>query len=141
MRQKGLRILIIEDTPARQEALTRLCREHAWVLVHTAARAMTLLSAYRFDLIFLDYDLAGPEKGEAVAAFIPQSPNREARVIVHAMNANGAAKIRAILPEAEIVPFSNIVRNNATVKRFKEALRQGADIDWAFVFWGEQTLA
>ncbi len=63
-----LRIFIVEDTPARQEVLTRLCKDHAWVLVHSARRAISLVHAYEFDLIFLDYDLAGPGKGDAEAA-------------------------------------------------------------------------
>jgi hypothetical protein len=46
-----LRILIVEDTPERQQWLTGLYREHAWVLVHTAARAVRLVNAYDFDLI------------------------------------------------------------------------------------------
>ena len=54
----ALRILIVEDTPERQEVLTSLCKEHAWIMVHTAPRALKLLEAYDFDLIFLDYDLA-----------------------------------------------------------------------------------
>src|SRR5215472_15565563 len=62
-----LRILIVEDTPERQGWLTGLYREHAWVLVHTAARADRLLNAYDFDLISLDYNLAGPDNGAAVA--------------------------------------------------------------------------
>ena len=33
-----LRILIVEDTPTRQEVLTRLCTDHAWILAHTARR-------------------------------------------------------------------------------------------------------
>jgi hypothetical protein len=33
-----------------------------------------------------------------------------------------------------MVPFSKIIRDNATVKRLQESLRQGADIKWAFVF-------
>ena len=62
-----LRILIIEDTADRQELLQSLYREHAWVRVHTAARAICLLRAYDFDLISLDYNLAGQDTGEAVA--------------------------------------------------------------------------
>lgn len=58
-----LRILIVEDTRERHELLKSLFREHAWILVHTAARAITLVRAYNFDLISLDYDLAGREKG------------------------------------------------------------------------------
>jgi CheY-like chemotaxis protein len=129
-----LRILIVEDTPSRQEVMTRLCKDHAWVLVHTARRAVTLIHAYEFDLIFLDYDLAGPEKGDAVAAALAQPPSRETRVIVHAMNAAGAQKIQALLPQADLVPLSRMTKDNATFKRLKNQLAKGADIDWQSIF-------
>jgi CheY-like chemotaxis protein len=129
-----LRILIVEDTPARQEVLTRLCKDHAWVLVDTARRAVSLIHAYEFDSVFLDYDLAGPEKGDAVAAALAQSPNREAKVIVHAMNAIGAQKIQAFLPQADLVPLSKMKKDNVTFKRLRAQLAGGADIDWQSVF-------
>jgi CheY-like chemotaxis protein len=129
-----LRILIIEDTLDRQEVLTRLCKDHAWVLVHTARRAITLIHAYEFDLIFLDYDLAGPEKGDAVAAAIAHSPNLHSKVIVHAMNAAGAQKIQAILPQADLVPLSRMTKDNATFKRLRVQLARGVDIDWQSIF-------
>jgi CheY-like chemotaxis protein len=46
-----LRILIIEDTEERQKILTSLYRSHAWILVNTGHRAITLLKAYDFDII------------------------------------------------------------------------------------------
>ena len=133
-----LKILIVEDTPARQEVLKQLCKDHAWVLVHTAWRAITLIQAYEFDLIFLDYDLAGLEKGDAVAAALAQSPNREAKVIVHAMNAAGAQKIHALLPQADLVPLSKMTKDNTTFKRLRAQLASGADIDWQSIFQGEK---
>jgi hypothetical protein len=128
----------VEDTPARQEALTWLCKDHAWVLVHTARRAISLTQAYEFDLIFLDYDLAGPEKGDTVAAAIALSPNRKARVIVHAMNAAGAQKIQALLPQADLMPLSRMTKDNATFKRLRAQLARGVDIDWRSIFREEK---
>ncbi len=133
-----VRILIVEDTPARQEILTRLCKDHAWVLAHTAWRAITLIQAYDFNLIFLDYDLAGPEKGDVVAAALSASRHHNARIIVHTQNAPGAEKIKKLLPRADLVPFARLTRDNATCKRFREELRKGADIDWRLVFSGEE---
>jgi CheY-like chemotaxis protein len=129
-----LRILIVEDTPARQEVLAKLCKDHAWILAHTARRAVTLIQAYEFDLIFLDYDLSGPEKGDSVAAVIAQSLNREAKVIVHAMNFAGAQKIQALIPHADLLPLSRMTKDNATFKRFRAQLARGADIDWSSIF-------
>ena len=62
----ALRVLIVEDTPQRQEVLTALYRAHAWVLVHTGRRAQVLLEAYDFDLLSLDYNLRGDLTGEDV---------------------------------------------------------------------------
>jgi CheY-like chemotaxis protein len=134
----ALRILIVEDTQTRQEALIRLCKDHAWVLVHTGRRAITLIRAYEFDLIFLDYDLAGLEKGDTVAEALAHSPNRETKVIVHAMNAIGAKKIQALLPRADLVPFSRMTKDNATFKRFRDQLAKGVKIDWQSIFQGEK---
>jgi len=132
----ALRILIIEDSPERQEVLCRLCKDHAWVLVHTARRAIALLGAYDFDLILLDYDLASTEKGDRVAAFLAQSSNQTVKVIVHAQNSPGAKKIQAILPLADHVPFSKLIKSNATTKRLREELSRGPQINWDYVFTG-----
>ena len=69
-----MRILILEDTPERQEILKQLYRDHAWVLVHTAQRAIRLLEAFEFDLVSLDYDLAGEVQTSA------QGPGRGAGI-------------------------------------------------------------
>lgn len=127
------RVLIVEDSPDRQKLLTNLYRGHAWVLVNTAGRARTLLSAFTFDLISLDYDLAGGEKGDAVAESIAASSSAGALVIVHSMNAAGAGRIRAVLPEAVAVPISKMTRDNATSRRLQEQIGSGASIDWAAV--------
>lgn len=129
-----LKILIVEDSPERQKILCNLYREHAWVLVHTAARANRLLSAYDFDLVSLDYDLAGEEKGDRVADFLCRSRNSKCKVIIHAMNSQGAVKIRETLPNAEYVPISKMTKNNRIFKRIRQELSKGVNIDWGSVF-------
>ena len=69
-----------------------------------------------------------------MAAAIAQSPKREAKVIVHAMNAMGAQKIQALLPQAYLVPLSRITKDNATFKRLRIALANGPDVDWISLF-------
>ncbi len=125
-----LRVLIVEDDPGRQESLRSLFRDHAWILVHTAERAVRLLEAYEFDLVCLDYDLAGPRKGDAVAAALQGPRNARARVLVHSMSAVGAARIRSVLPRAHWVPFSRLVRTNEVFKRVRAALEEGVPEDW-----------
>jgi CheY-like chemotaxis protein len=132
--KKTLRVLIIEDTLERQEALQRLVKDHAWVLVHTASRAIRLLGSYEFDLIFLDFDLAGEERGDRVAAAISGSGNAKAKVIVHSMNDPGAKKIAGVLANVELVPFSKITKSNAVFRKLQQELQRGVDIDWSFVF-------
>lgn len=134
MESEVLKVLIVEDTPARQEILKNLYKDHAWVLAHTATRAIRLLKAYDFDLISLDYNLAGEKNGDAVASFIPQSRNARTKVIVHSMNKQGADSITKLLPHAEIVPVSKMTKSNATFKRLRQELRRGININWAFVF-------
>ena len=128
-----LRVLIVEDSADRQRILCSLFRDHAWVMVHTAARAIRLLRAYDFDLVSLDYDLAGPERGDKIAAAILQSRNATVNVLVHAMNTRGADRISQFLPRATLMPVSKIIRNNATFKRLRHELQCGSNIDWAFV--------
>ena len=138
MVKKILRILIVEDTPERQEILRSLFKDHAWVLVNTAKRAIRLLSVYDFDLIFLDFDLAGDKKGDEVASFISCSRNSKTKVIVHSMNPQGAAKISEFLPNAIHVPLSRMTKTNRVFKRLRQELSEGVDINWAFVFGGDR---
>jgi hypothetical protein len=98
------------------------------------------LEAYDFDLISLDYDLAGPAKGEEIAAIIPETRNGNARVLIHSMNDVGAKRIMELLPKAEFVPISKITRDNATFKRAREELWRGLDIDWGYIFSGRREI-
>lgn len=129
-----LRVLIVEDTPERQDILKNLVKDHAWFMINSAKRAIRLIKAFEFDVIFLDYDLDGIERGDSVAAAIRYSRNNKTKVIVHSMNSSGAELIGSILPHAEAVPLSKIIRNNSTSKRLRHELKHGTDIDWAFVF-------
>ena len=126
MVSKSHRVLIIEDTPDRQKILQNLYKDHAWILVHTADRAIRLLEAYVFDLISLDFNLAGPRSGDEVASFIARSANAKAKVIVHSTNAVGAKQIIDILPHAVHVPISKIVRDNKTLKGSDRSCQKGS---------------
>jgi CheY-like chemotaxis protein len=128
-----LRVLIVEDSPERQDILCKLFKHHAWMLVHTAERAITLVSAYDFDLISLDYDLATEGTGVDIAQAIIQSRNAETKVIIHSMNSVGAERIARILPTAVIVPISAMVRSNAVFTRLRAELSKGTPIDWSKV--------
>jgi DNA-binding response OmpR family regulator len=129
-----LKILIIEDTPERQKILKNLYKDHAWILVHTAERAVKLLSVFKFDLISLDYNLAGSRCGDEIAAFLPASINNCTKILVHSMNKQGADKIKEFLPHADFIPISKMIKTNIVFKKIRTELAKGTDIDWAFVF-------
>jgi CheY-like chemotaxis protein len=129
-----LKVLIVENTPERQTTLKHLFKDHAWVLVNTAKRAKMLLGAFDFDLILLDFDLDGPDTGEEIARHIPASRNAHAKVWIHSMNAQGAAKILHFLPDALALPYSKIIRDNLTFKALQAELENGLYIVWAKVF-------
>lgn len=126
---KVLRVLIVEDTPRRQELLRQLYREHAWVLTPDAAHAARLVAAYDFDLISLDYDLEGPDTGEAVAEALMVSRNALTPVLVHSMNPDGAALLAIILPHAQGVPIDVLVGSHRTAEAVRAALRRGVPSD------------
>jgi CheY-like chemotaxis protein len=126
-----LRILIIEDTEERQKILTSLYRSHAWILVNTGPRAITLLKAYDFDIISLDYNLRGDFNGADVAQVRKCSRNKNARIVVHSLNPKGVEQISKILPDAIAYPVSKMVRSNQAFKRLRSKIDElGADYDW-----------
>ncbi len=125
-----LRVLIVEDQPERQKQLCALFRDHAWIVVHTAERANRLLLAYPFDLVCLDYDLAGPGKGDAVARTIRDLEPPKPRVLIHSMSAPGAERIRTVLPDAQWVPIATLMKSNARIKKIRARLRRGLPKDW-----------
>ena len=138
MSQLPLKILIVEDSVERQGILKDLYRDHAWILANTARRAIRLLAVYDFDLISLDYDLDGEDRGDKVAGFIKRSRNANSKVLVHSMNVQGVARIQEHLPNSIAVPISKIIRDNRTFKRFRESINKSSDIDWAWVFKREK---
>lgn len=129
-----LRILIVEDTPERQAILKNLYKDHAWILVNTARRAIRMVKSYAFDIISLDYNLATGESGDDVAKIIATSQNKDTKVIVHSMNKQGADRIKAYLPDVDIVPISKMIKSNKVFKKIRQQLSAGINIDWATVF-------
>ena len=126
-----LRVLLIEDTPDRQRILTSLYRAQAWILVNTGQRAITLLNAYDFDIISIDYNLRGEVNGLEVAQALKCSRNKNARIIVHSLNPKGVKSILEILPDAIPYPVSKMVRSNKTFKYLRGKIDElGAAYNW-----------
>ena len=93
-------------------------------LVVSRARTVSLIRAYAtasFDLISLDYNIQGEQEGDA-ARKIAETPNRDARIIIHSMNPKGAALISSILPDAVAFPVNKTIASNARFKRLREGL-------------------
>lgn len=128
---KILKILIVEDTPERFTILKNLYKDHAWIHVNTAERAIKLINHYHFDLISLDYDLAGQKKGSDIAISIRDGINRKSKVVVHSMNATGREIIKQILPDAIIFPVFSMIKTNKLFKRLREELKKGLEFDWS----------
>jgi CheY-like chemotaxis protein len=128
-----LRVLVVEDTPRRQEILRQLFREHAWVLTPDAAHAARLVAAYDFDLIALDYDLEGSGNGEVVADALVGSRNAATPVVVHSMNPEGAELLAVILPNAQRVPIDELAASGRVAEAVRAALRIGVPADWSAV--------
>lgn len=126
-----LRVLLIEDTPDRQQILTSLYRAQAWILVNTGQRAITLLNAYDFDIISIDYNLRGEVNGLEVAQALKCSRNKNARIIVHSLNPKGVKSILEILPDAIPYPVSKMVHSNKTFKYLRGKIDElGAAYNW-----------
>ncbi|HKO43863.1 MAG TPA: cyclic-phosphate processing receiver domain-containing protein [Pyrinomonadaceae bacterium] len=127
----ALRVLIVEDTEERQNVLMSLYRAHAWILAATGRRAVTLLNAYDFDIISLDYNLRGPLTGAEVAQAIASSRNQNTRVVIHSMNPKGAIQIAQLLPDAVQFPVSKMVGSNRGFKTLRNKIDElGAAYDW-----------
>ena len=126
-----LRVLIVEDTPERQKILTELFRDHAWILVNTAARAIRLLKVYEFDVVSLDYNIGGELLGLAVARHI-RNERIQTRVIIHSMNPQGRKQMLTVLPEAVELPVASMVKTNKRFKILREELKKGKDFNWSF---------
>ncbi len=76
----------------------------------SVAKAKTLLLRLKkFDWIFLDHDLGDKEDGVEVAKFIVEKSIKYRHIYIHSMNVVGAHNIKAILPDANIFPFSKVI--------------------------------
>ena len=120
-RRAPLRVLLLDDDVLRHEWFAKQFKGDALDTAIDPARAVELLSANYYDLIFLDHDLL-PEhyyaegfdderSGYAVARWLAESPARlaAATIVVHTRNADGALRMVELLRrsgrQAEHVPF------------------------------------
>ena len=111
-----MRILFLDDDTERRDAFDKMHR-HANMIVFTktVTGAKDALRAIRFDVAFLDHDLAdyGPYDmyghrdeytGQHVATFIAAMPAefRPDAVVIHSWNPDGAKAMERILKQAGV---------------------------------------
>ena len=119
--RRPLRVFLLDDDTLRHEWFARQFKGEHLDLAVDPARAVELLSANHYDLIFLDHDLL-PEhyyaegfdderSGYAVARWLADHPARlsAATIVAHTRNADGALRMVELLRrtgrQAEHVPF------------------------------------
>lgn len=119
--QEPLRVFLLDDDKLRHGWFAKHFKGDHLDLTVEPTRAIEMLSANYYDLIFLDHDLL-PEhyysdtfdddrSGYAVARWLASRPDRQATstIVVHTRNADGALRmvelLRSVGRQAEHVPF------------------------------------
>jgi CheY-like chemotaxis protein len=108
-----MNIFILEDDPIRIEKFESMLSKHKLTITTSAAEAIKLINANKYDYLLLDHDLGGKQMvdsrdentGYAVAKAIKNSPNADTKAIIHSFNPIGAGNMKAILPHAKRMPF------------------------------------
>ena len=120
-RRGPMRVFVLDDDTLRHDWFAKQFRGERLDVAVDPSRAVELLSANHYDLIFLDHDLL-PEhyyaegfdderSGYAVARWLADTPARlaAATIIVHTRNADGALRMVELLRrtgrQAVHVPF------------------------------------
>jgi len=107
-----MRVLVIEDNEHRRKFFHEFLKDNDIEMVATVAEALRYLNSSKYDLIYLDHDLANHDLGIEVARKVQSTLNAETKVIVHSMNIAKAKEIVKILPSALIQPFIELYRKS-----------------------------
>jgi len=113
-----MNILILEDNDDRiVQFKDRLdCEGVKLHIIKTVPECISALKTENWDYLFLDHDLNGkvfvPSGGKEptgwdVAKWLSQNPSRKPQnIILHSLNEWGRKNMKALLPEAQVVPFA-----------------------------------
>ena len=107
------RILILEDSEERIAAFKRALEGHDVIVCRAVATAIGELYNNTFDFVFLDHDLGeGNRAGSEVAKYLSENPHGE-KVVIHSMNPVGQKTMKRMLPDADVIPFSILIKQLA----------------------------
>ena len=110
-----MNILILEDDPNRVAQFEKKFNMDEIIVVDKASEAITKLTDFNWDCLFLDHDLGGEinvsttnkNTGSEVARWLSIHKDRIPNlVIIHSMNPPGAANIKALLRDAVVLPMA-----------------------------------
>ena len=117
-----MNILILEDDQTRVVSFQKWFKEDDVTVTDSSDKAISLLEETKFDLIMLDHDLGGRhyvaseeyDTGFRVAKAIPDSINKDTRIIIHSHNPIGAQNMKNILKSSNalIIPFGQLYIDN-----------------------------
>lgn len=109
-----MKILILEDDPERHLSFKKnLAFAKVLKIVTTVPDAIYELSHNTWDVLFLDHDLGGEVfvdsneslTGYHVAVWLEEHQEYKPKnIIIHSLNYIGAARMKAALPEAQLIP-------------------------------------
>lgn len=113
MDDKAPNVLVVEDEVERQVWFAVKFRGQNISWARDADTAISFLKDKKFNIICLDYDLKHGSKGRKVAEFLADDKNnKNAIVIIHSLNKEGALEMSLILRsyECHIKPFYELVK-------------------------------
>lgn len=116
VREKKLRILVIEDSELRAEFLIDKFNRFEIRVVKDPLEGVKALRQGKYDLIFLDYDLASAptadliENGTGiyVAKRLRETINKLTPVVIHSMNIKAAEYMVGLMEKAVMIPFHRL---------------------------------
>jgi CheY-like chemotaxis protein len=105
-----MKILVLEDNQERIDKFRHELRGHKVFVATNAEIGIGLATIQKYDLIFLDHDLGSEDSdnnGYRVAqAIANEKLQNGAIIILHSCNPCGTNRMKNVLPEALVIPYT-----------------------------------